>query len=179
MLFLFFSLLFFSFFFSFLFLQLVDWFIHLFIFERLFSGCRTLISDDYFSFKYNTNLGIFLFEFTTSAMPIPFSEAVYSDELTGVTDTSGKVEGGGYIQRLPYFILVRRVYDERHELTEELKEQLDIVKKRWHFLWLCSTPVLASRSIWFCISAFMLKKKLKTVHRNCIWCANPNNMYSC
>ncbi|XP_076436241.1 uncharacterized protein LOC143275834 [Babylonia areolata] len=59
-----------------------------------------------------------------------FFKAIYSDELTGVTDTSDKSSGGGYIQRLPYFILVKRVYDERHELTEELKEQLDIVKQR-------------------------------------------------
>ncbi|KAL8603228.1 hypothetical protein ACOMHN_046234 [Nucella lapillus] len=59
-----------------------------------------------------------------------FFKAVYSDELTGVTDTSEKGEGGGFIQRLPYFILVKRVYEERHELTEELKEQLDIVKQR-------------------------------------------------
>jgi hypothetical protein len=47
-----------------------------------------------------------------------------------VKDTSSGPEGGSYIQRLPYFILVKRVYDERHGLTEELKEQLDIVKKR-------------------------------------------------
>ena len=59
-----------------------------------------------------------------------FAEAIYSDELTGVTDSSGESEGGGLIQRLPYFILVKRVYDERHEQMEELKEQLDIVKKR-------------------------------------------------
>ena len=48
-----------------------------------------------------------------------------------MTDSSGKGDGGGFIQRLPYFILVKRVYDERHEQTEELKEQLDIVKKRF------------------------------------------------
>lgn len=61
-----------------------------------------------------------------------FAEAIYSDELTGVTDSSNK-GNGGFIQRLPYFILVKRVYDERHELTEELKEQLDIVKNRYPF----------------------------------------------
>lgn len=59
-----------------------------------------------------------------------FFKAVYSDELTGMADTSGETDGGGYIQRLPYFVLVKRVYNERHELTEELTEQLEIVKKR-------------------------------------------------
>ncbi|XP_012934651.1 uncharacterized protein LOC101853915 [Aplysia californica] len=56
-------------------------------------------------------------------------EAVYSDELTGSAESQG-VGDSGYIQRLPYFSLVRQVYNERHEFTEELKEQLEIVKKR-------------------------------------------------
>lgn len=60
-----------------------------------------------------------------------FFKAVYSDELTGVSENNEKGgEPSGYIQRLPYFVLVKSVYDERHDLTEELKEQLDIVKKR-------------------------------------------------
>ena len=56
-------------------------------------------------------------------------EAVYSDELTGTVASPGLGEGA-YIQRLPYFYLVKQVYNERHEFTEELKEQLEIVKKR-------------------------------------------------
>lgn len=60
-----------------------------------------------------------------------FFKAVYSDELTGVSENSEKgKEGTSYIQRLPFFVLVRRVYDDRSELTEELKDQLEIVKKR-------------------------------------------------
>ena len=57
---------------------------------------------------------------------------MYSDELTGTNEN----QGGGdvsFIQRLPYFYLVRQVYNERHELTEELKEHLEIVKKRFEF----------------------------------------------
>ncbi|KAK7494886.1 hypothetical protein BaRGS_00013765 [Batillaria attramentaria] len=60
-----------------------------------------------------------------------FFKAVYSDELTGVSESGENGgEGTSYIQRLPFFVLVKRVYDDRHDLTEELKEQLDIVKER-------------------------------------------------
>lgn len=58
-----------------------------------------------------------------------FFEAVYSDELTG-TASASKTGDHSYIQRLPYFYLVQQVYTERHEFSEELKDQLEIVKKR-------------------------------------------------
>lgn len=61
------------------------------------------------------------------------SEAVYSGELTGVVEegTDNKsICGESYIQRLPYFVLVKRTHDKQNEQIEELKEQLDIVKKR-------------------------------------------------
>ncbi|PVD30283.1 hypothetical protein C0Q70_09547 [Pomacea canaliculata] len=60
-------------------------------------------------------------------------KAVYSGELTGVVEegTDNKsVCGESYIQRLPYFVLVKRTHDKQNEQIEELKEQLDIVKKR-------------------------------------------------
>ncbi|XP_041369445.1 uncharacterized protein LOC121383457 [Gigantopelta aegis] len=57
-----------------------------------------------------------------------FFAAVYSDELTSSENKDEKEEE--YIQRIPYFVLVKRVYSERHETGEELKEQLDVVKER-------------------------------------------------
>lgn len=54
------------------------------------------------------------------------SEAVYSDQYTaGAADN----EPSQCIQRVPYFTLVRTVYDERDERNEKLTEQLDIVKE--------------------------------------------------
>lgn len=58
-----------------------------------------------------------------------FIEAVYSDELTGTAESHG-CENHEYIQRLPYFSLVKQVYKERHKVADELREQLDTVMKR-------------------------------------------------
>ena len=54
--------------------------------------------------------------------------AVYSDELTSSENKDDSEPT--YIQRIPYFVLVKRVYSERHDIGEELKEQLDVVKER-------------------------------------------------
>ncbi|KAI8789062.1 hypothetical protein BgiMline_000923 [Biomphalaria glabrata] len=53
-----------------------------------------------------------------------FIAAVYSDELTGTTDSSKE-----YVQRKPFFLLVKQDQDQKIELIEELKEQLEKVKK--------------------------------------------------
>ncbi|XP_046362334.2 uncharacterized protein LOC124139364 [Haliotis rufescens] len=58
-----------------------------------------------------------------------FFEAVYSEELTGSSEKEEEEEAR-YIQRIPYFLLVQRVYKERHAQGDELKEQLDVVKER-------------------------------------------------
>ena len=53
-------------------------------------------------------------------------EAIYSDQYT-----AGKADDPTrYIQKIPYFILVKRVYDERDERNDNLEEQLNMVKKR-------------------------------------------------
>ncbi|XP_059165212.1 uncharacterized protein LOC131947844 isoform X2 [Physella acuta] len=52
-------------------------------------------------------------------------EAVYSDELTGAVDKPDQ-----FIQKLPYFTLVKQVYNQRHEQTDKLTEQVEILKKR-------------------------------------------------
>ncbi len=58
------------------------------------------------------------------------TEAVYSDQYTSsVPDETSRENEAGFIQRLPYFTLVRRVYHERDEKAGKLTEQLDIVKK--------------------------------------------------
>ncbi|CAH1784655.1 unnamed protein product [Owenia fusiformis] len=49
-------------------------------------------------------------------------EAAYSDHLTTSSTTT--------IDRIPFFTLVRRIYDERNEEADILQEQLDAVKKR-------------------------------------------------
>ncbi|XP_067657515.1 myosin-11-like [Haliotis asinina] len=59
-----------------------------------------------------------------------FFEAVYSEELTGSSEKDDNDADARYIQRIPYFLLVQRVYKERHAQGEELKEQLDVVKER-------------------------------------------------
>nr|XP_054766729.1 uncharacterized protein LOC129273690 [Lytechinus pictus] len=69
-------------------------------------------------------------------------EAVYSHQYTGSqsqhTDynpatnivTARGVENKVYIERIPYFSLVQRVYDSRHEEAEELKEEIKVLQKR-------------------------------------------------
>ena len=57
-----------------------------------------------------------------------YTEAVYSDQYTG-TDKKGS-GSHKYIQRLPYYVLVKRIFGERDETNKELSEQLEIVKRR-------------------------------------------------
>lgn len=70
---------------------------------------------------YN-NLAILLFWFL-----FYISEAVYSDQYTGSDEDRKKKR---YIQRLPFFTLVKRVYDERDEKNEHLNAQLEHVKEK-------------------------------------------------
>ena len=63
---------------------------------------------------------------------ILMTDAVYSDQYTG-TRSDKASSPRGYIQKLPYFKLMRKVDDERDEKAEQLQEQLDVVKKRWVF----------------------------------------------
>ncbi|GFS07518.1 hypothetical protein ElyMa_002991200 [Elysia marginata] len=73
------------------------------------------------------NLGVFTRIF--QKLRDDLFEAVYSDELTGTCASPGVGESE-YIQRLPYFSLVKQVYHERNEHMEKLDEQLDTVKER-------------------------------------------------
>ncbi|KAH9524740.1 hypothetical protein Btru_027658 [Bulinus truncatus] len=50
--------------------------------------------------------------------------AVYSDELTGASENSKE-----YVQRKPYFLLVKQDQDQKHELIEQLTGHLEMVKK--------------------------------------------------
>ena len=61
-------------------------------------------------------------------------EAVYSDQYTGSDQDKSKRR---YIQRLPFFTLVKRVYDERDETNEKLNQQLEQVKEKWVSRILC------------------------------------------
>ena len=51
---------------------------------------------------------------------------MYSDQYTGSDKENKKKQ---YIQRLPFFTLVKRVYDERDEVNEQLKGQMETVKE--------------------------------------------------
>ncbi|XP_077869696.1 uncharacterized protein LOC100375393 [Saccoglossus kowalevskii] len=71
-------------------------------------------------------------------------EAIYSQQYTSTTHqtTNYKVatnkqmdkqsEDHVFIQRIPYFTLIQRVFDQRNEEADELREQLDLVKKKLH-----------------------------------------------
>ncbi len=56
---------------------------------------------------------------------------MYSDQYTGSQLEGAASEAARFIQRIPFFTLVKRVYDERDETAEELRDQLDAVKKRY------------------------------------------------
>ncbi|RUS88807.1 hypothetical protein EGW08_003437 [Elysia chlorotica] len=73
------------------------------------------------------NLGVFTRIF--QKLREDLFEAVYSDELTGTCASPG-IGDSEFIQRLPYFSLVKQVYHERNEHMEKLDEQLDTVKER-------------------------------------------------
>ena len=55
------------------------------------------------------------------------TEAVYSDQYTGSDKLKAK---NRYIQRVPYYTLVKRIFGERDDNNVQLSEQLDVVKKR-------------------------------------------------
>ncbi|XP_030842136.1 neurofilament medium polypeptide isoform X2 [Strongylocentrotus purpuratus] len=69
-------------------------------------------------------------------------EAVYSHQYTGSQEqhtdysaatnvvTARGVENKVYIERIPYFSLVQRVYDSRHEEADELREEVKVLQKR-------------------------------------------------
>ena len=65
--------------------------------------------------------------FTTKRLTHLLTEAVYSDQLTGTEKGSSKEK---YIERLPYYILVKRIFGERDATNLELSQQLDTVKRR-------------------------------------------------
>ncbi|CAL1530077.1 unnamed protein product [Lymnaea stagnalis] len=50
--------------------------------------------------------------------------AVYSAELTGTVEKTNE-----FIQKVPYFSLINQVFEQRHEVTEKLTEQLETVKR--------------------------------------------------
>ncbi|BFZ01755.1 hypothetical protein BsWGS_04794 [Bradybaena similaris] len=72
-------------------------------------------------------LGVFMQIF--QKLRIDLFAAVYSDELT-VTAEKHADGDSGYIQRLPYFSLVKQFCQQRHNYNEELEEQLDNVNKK-------------------------------------------------
>ncbi|XP_022086611.1 uncharacterized protein LOC110977099 isoform X2 [Acanthaster planci] len=69
-------------------------------------------------------------------------EAVYSDQYTSSKETrtpyntatnvitDRKEEDRTFIQRIPYFTLVQRVYAERHEEADNLRDEIEILEKR-------------------------------------------------
>ncbi|XP_071503416.1 uncharacterized protein [Diadema antillarum] len=69
-------------------------------------------------------------------------EAVYSHQYTGSQEehtdynpatnvvTDRGVDSKVFIQRIPYFSLVQRVYDSRHEEAEQLREEIRVLEKR-------------------------------------------------
>ena len=67
-------------------------------------------------------------------------EAVYSDKLTGShtsqseqnlqRTSQSQTSTAQYIERIPYFTLVKRVFTERDETAEILSQQLETVKKK-------------------------------------------------
>ena len=57
-------------------------------------------------------------------------EAVYSDQYTGKQhDAHDDDNDDGFIQRVPYFTLIRRVYRDRDDKSEQLTQQLETVKE--------------------------------------------------
>ena len=52
-------------------------------------------------------------------------DAVYSDQLTGSQGPEPR-----YIQRVPYFVLVKQAHRQRNDCDELLAEQLEVVKER-------------------------------------------------
>ncbi|XP_072030797.1 uncharacterized protein [Amphiura filiformis] len=71
-------------------------------------------------------------------------ESVYSKEYTSTSKTHSsynvatnipaerKVEETTFIQRVPYFTLVQKVYKQRHEEADQLREDVAVLKKRLH-----------------------------------------------
>ena len=51
------------------------------------------------------------------------SDAVYSEDLTTHTD--------GSVTKIPYFTLMKRIFDERDDKQDLLSEQLEEVKRRY------------------------------------------------
>ena len=57
-------------------------------------------------------------------------EAVYSDQYTGKQhDVHDDGNDDGFIQRVPYFTLIRRVYRDRDNKSEQQTQQLETVKE--------------------------------------------------
>ena len=57
-------------------------------------------------------------------------EAVYSDQYTGKQhDAHDDDNDDGFIQRVPNFTLIRRVYRDRDDKSEQLTQQLETVKE--------------------------------------------------
>ncbi|XP_019646169.1 PREDICTED: uncharacterized protein LOC109486719 [Branchiostoma belcheri] len=59
-------------------------------------------------------------------------DAVYSPTLTSTAakESVGNTDATTFIQKVPYFTLVKRVYDERNMKAEELQDKLDAAKER-------------------------------------------------
>ena len=62
-------------------------------------------------------------ERSTSPMHFSPSDAVYSEDLTTHTD--------GSVTKIPYFTLMKRIFDERDDKQDLLSEQLEEVKRRY------------------------------------------------
>ena len=54
---------------------------------------------------------------------------MYSDQYTGKQHDAHDDSDGGFIQRVPYFTLIRRVYRDRDDKSEQLTQQLETVKE--------------------------------------------------
>ena len=62
-------------------------------------------------------------------------EVVYSEQLTSVQGSPPDIDiPKGGTQKLPYYALVDRMYNEQHERIKVLNEKLETVTERFHFV---------------------------------------------